>query len=371
MKKNRESWEVRKKFVDYYTHSGDISMSMRSTSGDFEDDRGSRRDAAQEPEDPEEVAYRVATAGMNHVGCSLLAVDYGKIIFGREDLEPSVGEYNRTDSAASEVLFRFHSIESTRGRQSVRSNSLGLNTTLTGAMKSRASGTFSTPAQYVYRRSMSKAATPRRVSSMGGGDQLRTPSNVSTGNFRMQGSIIGNDFTSQECGYNDIPKMMMFVSSALSDPSLDPTCVASLLGRSMPENILVEIESEILQIRDELYHRIICYILQKGFYNQQQLSSIAKAGAGVAAVATTPSIASLNNKSGSMKRLNSTSLKDGADGDPLVAALKRSDVVNIDDAIYVSRHLGVKSDNCRRLYVTALLIRDLRHSLAVRPFDSI
>lgn len=137
--------------------------------------------------------------------------------------------------------------------------------------------------------------------------------------------------------------------------------------------VSVEVEAELTQIRDELYHRVSSAVLQvantdvhiitslciymicvqKCFYSQQQLASIARGGI----ITTTNAAATARNVDDNLREPS------GEIDTPSISVIGY--VIDIDDAIHVARHLGVKSDTCRRLYLTALLIRDLRRALQV------
>lgn len=123
VRKNRETYEIRRKFSKYYTHHGDSSVIYASKSSNSkshmkisrtpfqeqeielyptssrrhsnsnissainmsDDSSDSEDDVENSLELQDEKAFHIATSLMNHSPHNLLNVDYGKIIFGRGD----------------------------------------------------------------------------------------------------------------------------------------------------------------------------------------------------------------------------------------------------------------------------------------------
>lgn len=434
VRRNREAYEVRRKFSNYYSRQGDHSVmygsnvssggkarsspsltpfqggqngsygsKLRSDSAFSNDDSDEEEDAFDEMEDDfgddaemrDEKAFHVATSLMQHCAHSLLNVDYGKIIFGRDEgdaassggmgsgsdrpsyLSPATpvqvnyvgGIFSARSNGSTDNMFRRQfgttsNIEAVSGRRGGRS-----------PPKKSGAGSPGKDSLNIYRRSSGVApsfykSSPKPGSQSFGGIEFEPSMGSLSGNlFPQSGRTLGNDIANEESGYTDVPQETLYLTNALNDPSLDATCVAALLGHDMPTTVLVEVEAEITQIRDELYHRVSSCILQKCFYTQQQLNNIAKGGL-VASSASIPSLSAGRSKLASSRDLlDGEGEKSPKAGDSAPGIASSAYVIDIDDAIHVARHLGVKSDSCRRLYLTALLIRDLRRSLKVFRFN--
>lgn len=128
-----------------------------------------------------------------------------------------------------------------------------------------------------------------------------------------------------ECEYVDKLHLVFYVTSCFCHSGLlSPTGIPSLIFLNSQDGILIEAEAEFLLLRDELYHRINNFVLRKALLYED--------------------------------RLMHTSYN--------IAALKNFNDINIDDALNVVRHLGMKSLENERLYHTALFMRALRHSFA-------
>lgn len=66
--------------------------------------------------------------------------------------------------------------------------------------------------------------------------------------------------------YQDIPHKVIHISTACNDPSLPASSIPALLaslGENYSFDVIDDVSTEILLIRDELYHKVIMYLFQK------------------------------------------------------------------------------------------------------------
>jgi hypothetical protein len=117
--------------------------------------------------------------------------------------------------------------------------------------------------------------------------------------------------------YNDVDGKVMFIATALFSNTLDEHSVPKLLASQT--HVLSQIEAEIKAIRNELYDKIS----RKMF----------------------------------LTSLNVSTDKLDTDNDATFEA-------TIDDAIFITNQLGVKSWECRRLLHTCVIIRDIRNCIS-------
>ena len=134
----------------------------------------------------------------------------------------------------------------------------------------------------------------------------------------------GDNITAIKTPYEDIPTREFYLSTLVTSPLLrrkDPDSVAAQLGQLLPQ-VLCESEDEILLIRDELYNRIALNVLNRGLL-----------------------------RTDSSNKHEKTRFK-GMDMD--------MSPIQIEHAISIVQHLGVKTEAVMKLYHTALVMKKMR-----------
>ena len=135
--------------------------------------------------------------------------------------------------------------------------------------------------------------------------------------------------------YTDRPGHSLHITSTLKSPALDPKGVPALLfGLTAEYGVLVEAETEILAVRDELYHRINSTILRQ-------------------ALTIPGSEISTESEFGIYSNQNA-----GRHNGQKEQAFE----VALDNAVAAVRHLGIKSEENYRLFHTALYMHALRQA---------
>jgi hypothetical protein len=134
----------------------------------------------------------------------------------------------------------------------------------------------------------------------------------------------GDKITAIETPYEDVPGREIYLSTLVTSPMLrrkDPDSVAAQLGQLQPQ-VLSGSEGELLLVRDELYDRIALNVLNRG---------LIRAGS--------------TNKHEEMRFR-------GMDVDMTP--------IQIEHAISIVQHLGIKTEAVMKLYHTALVIKKMR-----------
>ena len=134
--------------------------------------------------------------------------------------------------------------------------------------------------------------------------------------------------------YDDVPKRELYLSNLLMSPMLrrnDPDSVAAQLGHLL-QHVLSESEDEILLARDELYNRVALNVLKRGLIRVDNASQHEKTRLKCMDIDTSP--------------------------------------IEIDHAISIVQHLGIKTEAVLKLYHTALVVRKMRrHSNDIHKND--
>mmetsp|Transcript_11297 Transcript_11297/g.20935 ORF Transcript_11297/g.20935 Transcript_11297/m.20935 type:complete len:1260 (-) Transcript_11297:75-3854(-) len=133
-----------------------------------------------------------------------------------------------------------------------------------------------------------------------------------------------DNITDVKTPYEDIPNRKFYLSQLVSSPLLqrkDPDSVAAQLGQLLPQ-VLSESEEELLLVRDELYNRIALNVLNRG----------------------------LIRIDGSNKHEERRFKGMDVDMSP----------IQIDHAVYIVQHLGIKSEAAMKLYHTSLVMKKMR-----------
>ena len=135
----------------------------------------------------------------------------------------------------------------------------------------------------------------------------------------------GDNITDVKTPYEDVPNRKFYLSTLLTSSLLrrkDPDSVAAQLGQLLPQ-LLSESEDEILLVRDELYNRIALNVLNRGLLRSDS-----------------------SNKH-EERRFKSMDV----DMSP----------IQIEHAIYIVQHLGIKSEAAMKLYHTAVVMKKMRY----------
>lgn len=181
-----------------------------------------------------------------------------------------------------------------------------------------------------------------------GGRLLSMPVADAIGGFGLGAQLIGSK-----------EKKTLRIPSLVCDASIDPNSVAGLIGRfsAFSQTLISDIESEILMIREELYRRIAAVLLKKCFTKRASTSAVKRKimRSSYSSNMTVAPVPVLKSGTVSLKGRDENAAQSTVDMNP----------VPIDDIIYATRYLGLKSNESKRLYVTAQLVRDLRQASTV------